>query len=71
MSSLPVPPRGSILERARAREIYCTWCMTNDKDLVMRHIEGSKKLYGRDGAERILAYTTFLTKAFEMEEPDE
>lgn len=45
-----------ILEIARAREIYCTYDITKDKELVKKHIRNSVKHYGKDGAQRIFEY---------------
>ena len=45
-----------ILEQARAREIYITYCYNQDKEAVRKHVEGSEKHYGKDSGKRILMY---------------
>jgi hypothetical protein len=49
----PIEPDREILESARARELLCTWELTQDKALVDRHLKASEKVYGKDSEERI------------------
>lgn len=44
------------LERARAREIYTTYCFDQDKKAVMKLIKGSSKWHTDDSVERIFTY---------------
>ena len=50
------------LERARARELYCTWSITKDKELIKAHLKASEKWYGRGSKDRILNYLRQMIK---------
>jgi len=44
------------LELARAREIWITFCLTKDRDNMIKLLNGSATHYGRDAIPRIKAY---------------
>lgn len=44
------------LEVARAREIWTTYCLNNDKDNLMKLVKGSTAWFDDDGVRRIHAY---------------
>ena len=44
------------LEVARAREIWVTYCLNNDRDNLMSLVKGSSKWFDADGVKRIHAY---------------
>jgi len=44
------------LELARAREIWITFCLTKNRENMIKLINGSASIYGRDAIPRIKAY---------------
>ena len=44
------------LELARAREIWVTFCLTKDRENMIKLVNGSATHYGRDAISRIKAY---------------
>jgi len=44
------------LEVARAREIWTTYALNNDRDNLIKLVEGSKKWFDADGVKRIHSY---------------
>ena len=44
------------LELARAREIWITFCLTKDRENMVKLVNGSASIYGRDAIARIKAY---------------
>jgi hypothetical protein len=51
----PLPDRW-VMERGAARELLTTWELTQDKQLVDKHLARMDKLYGKGAEERIRAY---------------
>ena len=49
---------------ARAREIYCTFCYTRDRDLVNTQVKFSERYHGKEGAKKVL----YLVKQMEKGE---
>ena len=49
-----------LLELAQAREIYTTFCFTQDRVLVNKQCQYAAKWYGTDGSRRILGYVKQL-----------
>ena len=45
-----------VLELAQAREIYGTYCVTQDRVLVNKQCQYASKWFGNDGYKRILSY---------------
>lgn len=44
------------LELARAREIWITFCLTKNRENMIKLINSSASIYGRDAIPRIKAY---------------
>jgi hypothetical protein len=44
------------LELARAREIWVTFCLTKDRENMVKLVNGSVDAYGRDAIPRIKTY---------------
>jgi len=44
------------LELARAREIWITFCLTKDRENMIKLVNGSATHYGKDALPRIKAY---------------